>query len=184
MALASGEDQRRYRRVGKGLFWAGVLAAICTAGGTVGVPEKEVMLAFPRFWHYKYVAFGESVLWFVACLYTWQLRRLFRYIEATIAAIVAFSIISHFVYALVLWTGGLKGSVFAATFLSLMGISLLVPEDAAIKIVLAIIVLIEGVALVCIDVPNRQHNSMILTLSVVAFFFAAIVRWLLNRDEL
>jgi hypothetical protein len=181
--MTTVDDQRRYRRVASGLFWAGFLGAFCAAIGAVSGPEKEVVFVGPNFWEYRYITFAEGLLWAIACLYPWKFRTTFRYIEGTVTTILAFSIISHFLFVLVLWSGGLHSSVYAATFLSLLGISLLVPEDAAIKAILFILVLAEAVALVLMSGDQQRHNWAILILSVIAYFFAAAVRWLLNRDN-
>lgn len=182
-APASDEDQVRFKGAARGLFIAGILAAFSAAIGVVSVRETEVLSAGPRFWRFKFLAVGEALLWFASCWYPGRLRRRFRYIEGAAATILAFAVISHFAFVLVLWTGGLNGSVFAATFLSLFGIAALVPEDTAIRVLLILVVLVEAVILVTADAQQRRHNSAILILSLIAYVFAAVVRWLLEREN-
>jgi hypothetical protein len=183
-ALASADDQVRFTRAARGLFIAGMLAGVCGGIGIVWVPEKEVLSAFPTFWRFKLLALGELLLWLSACWYPGRIRRQFRYIEGASATILAFAVISHFAFVLVLWTGGLNASVFSATFLSLFGVAVLVPEDAAIRIVLVLVVLVESIILTAVNVPYRQHNSAMLTLSLIAYVFAAVIRFLLERDNI
>ena len=180
---AVGDDRRRYLDAAKGLRWAGLLAVICVAVVTVFIPESELISVAPNFWRHKYVTAGGILLWFLACLYPSIIRRKFRCIEGTAALLVGFTMISLFMFFLVRWTGGLYNSVFAATFLSLFAVSILLPEDSAIKVILVLVILSEAIVLALENTAFRKHNSAVLVLSLVAYFFAGAVRWLLNRDQ-
>ena len=194
-AVASDDDLRRFRRAALGLVGAGVLAAVCAAVGTALVPEKEVLRAshesasrmvgaLPNFWRFKFLVVGEGLLFLLSCLYPLRFRRRFRYIEGAAATILAFAVISHFGFVLVLWTGNLNTSVFAATFLSFFGFAVLIPEDTAIRTVLATLVFVESIALVVMDPVNLQHNSVVLLLSLIAYGSAGLVRWFLVRGTI
>ena len=177
---AEGEDHRRYRAAGFGFLCAGLLAAVFAVVGALGVDESEVMSVGPGLWRYRFLAGSEFLLWLVACFYP-ILRRRFCHLHATAAMIVAFTVISHFLLILVLWTGGLNGSVFSATFLSLFGVSIIVPQDRMLKCVLFLIALGESLILL-LNLPQRQHNGMLLFLSLSAYLFAGVVRWLIDQE--
>lgn len=181
-SVASDDDRARYVRVAKGLFFAGVFAGVCIVFGWAAAPEDELKNIGPNLSRHKVLVFCEGLLWLGACFLPVYFRRQCRYIEGTVASILAFGVISHFAYLLVCWTGGLNNSVFAATFLSLLGVSLLLPEELAIRLALVLILLIESLLLVFQDPKYVSHNATILTLSGAAYFFAAVIRWFLDRD--
>lgn len=180
---ASNEDTERFIEA-SGLSLVAAVVILLLAFVMAAISDEEnVQIAWTAL---TMARAGQAVL---ACIFVviaflpWALNRFGALTNrrGTLCNLGSFSFPALVLFLLTYWSGGLGSSVFAATFTSVFGISLLVPKDKTIQVILLGFCLGLGVALV-LDASGsqRRHDGLVLGSSLVSYLVARIVKWVLD----
>ena len=93
----------------------------------------------------------------------------------TLCNTIAFSTIVAYIAMLVHVDGGIAKSIYTATLTSLFGVTLIVPRDNAIKIILFSITLICCSILLFLELDHAPKNVMMIVFSLSAYIFVVLI---------
>ena len=173
-------ERERYCEAVNALFVAGVLAGVLTTLGVYYAPTGEA----GGFWTEIQRSFGSVVAallaWLGGIYWTHHRGTKLRHIEGSISVTAAFGAISFLLYLVVLATGSLSQSAFSATFFVVLTVAFSLPQSAAIRLAFVVILISEAFSLAWTDVGHRQHDLVMVGLSLITNSFLAIVRHMLT----
>src|SRR5581483_6014449 len=177
--LVSDEDGTRFSQASLMLLHAAWILFFASWLGGIVADSSDVERVLPLLQTYSKPLFFLALSFFVAALLPRFLYRIGRlhYRTGTISHSMAFALLTISIGALVSKTGGLGSSIFGAMFLSLFGISLIVPKSKALRLILFLFIFIVGGVIVYLSFPNEKkfhHDLAILLLALIANFAALL----------
>jgi hypothetical protein len=174
-------ERSRYREAVNGLLASGGVAGLLTLAGVYFAPEVEAGGFWVAIQHHLGLVVASMFALLLGFLLPHYRGSRLRHLEGSISVIAAFAAISFLLYLVVLATGSLFQSAFSATFFVVLTVAFSLPQSAAIRLAFVTIVITEATFLVSTDVGHRQHDAVMVILSLFTNFFVIIVRHMLNK---
>lgn len=177
---ACPDDQRRYREAGGGLFIATVIIIGAAWGSSrlLSMDEPQVRIAFDNLWNAGWFI-PAGIVFLVLCFLPFM--KSLRYNLNTACNLISYIYICFILFWLVHGTKNLGSSIFGCLLVSLFGISIIVPKEMAIKIMMFLITLLFCVLSIWRDSGmSWKHDSVLLFLSFIAYSYSILIKFFID----
>ncbi len=187
--LVGAKDGERFFIASIGLIVALALLVVCTLIATIEAHPLDMDTVLPMARQNSTWLCLLGISFVMSCflpVILYSKGRL-HYLTGTICNCFGFVTLTISLALLVCATGGVGSSIFGATFLSMLGTSLIVPKEKALRLILFCFVIVVSIVIVWLvhtDDRKFRHDAAVFTLALAINFFSWIFKVLLDAFTL